>query len=453
MNNWDLEVDLVVIGAGMAGLTTAASAASRGARVVVIEKTREIGGSAALSGGFLWTMQSHDLMRERIPLGDSDLQRIVIEDYPRVLEWVRSTGVHVGSRSVPRNVPAGAGHIFDVLAYLRACRRMVEASDGFVLLGAHVTQLAMRGPSVAGVIVDTDGESSSIGARWTAMATGGFQADPAMRVEYIGAHAEDILLRSNPNSTGDGVRLGISAGAALTSSTDGYYGHPIASPAPDPFTPSDFGRLSQSSYAPFAVLVNRDGRRFVDESRGHPTQSQVLARELGKRAALIADERLRSTYATQAQAPGVEVVDRPAEAERSGARVASADSLDSLADVMAEWGYDAARVVETVVNFNRAVTEGEDLDPPRRWNRDPIIEAPFFAVEVEPSITFTHGGIRIDGGARALDAAGVPIEGLLAVGADGAGVHNGGYAGGLAVGGVFGLRAADAVIGERRRPA
>src|SRR5262249_20458298 len=72
--------------------------------------------------------------------------------------------------------------------------------------------------------------------------------------------------------------------------------------------------------------------------------------------------------------------------------------------------------------------------PPRSCNREPLNQPSFFAVEMRSAITFAHRGLKIDGCARVPGKAGAPIAGLLAAGVNGAGVHNGGDAGGLAVG-------------------
>jgi succinate dehydrogenase/fumarate reductase flavoprotein subunit len=68
---------------------------------------------------------------------------------------------------------------------------------------------------------------------------------------------------------------------------------------------------------------------------------------------------------------------------------------------------------------------------------------------VRPAITFTQGGLRIDTSARVLDESGKPIDGLFAAGADAGGMYNGGYAGGLSMSAVLGLRAAEAIAGDR----
>ena len=98
-------------------------------------------------------------------------------------------------------------------------------------------------------------------------------------------------------------------------------------------------------------------------------------------------------------------------------------TLSALASQVAEWGVDEGGL--------RATLESQKL----------LTEAPFHALEVQPTITFPHGGIRIDSVARVLDRDDQPIAGLFAAGADAGGLFNRGYAGGLAAALVFGVRA------------
>src|SRR6478752_9249851 len=87
-------IDLLVLGAGMAGLSAAAKAASDGASVVLVEKGPAIGGSA-MYAGFIWTAPTVEVMREVNPDGDPALSARVVENYADGLNWVRSLGVEV----------------------------------------------------------------------------------------------------------------------------------------------------------------------------------------------------------------------------------------------------------------------------------------------------------------------------------------------------------------------
>jgi succinate dehydrogenase/fumarate reductase flavoprotein subunit len=440
------DVDVLVVGGGMAGLSTGAAAARRGARVALVERAGHLGGSAAFSGGLLWWMKSYELLRDEVPSGDPELARVVITRAPDAIEWVRSLGVEVSQRRGSRLIPKSEGHLIDILGYLDRCRHVIESHGGFVVTDAVVEHLVVDDGRVTGGLVrDRDGQTT-VRARWTVLATGGFQADPELVGRWIGRGAVTALLRSNPYSRGDGIRLGLDVGAALTPHMNGFYGHLISHPIDKPFEPADFLRLAQSMYSAHTLLLDRAGARFVDESLGYFISAQALAQHVDHRAVAVGDAWTLREYAVRAPVDGMEIVDLPDEAERSGGHVARGETLEELAANVATWGYDADAIQRTVTDYNDAIRAGRPA--PMIARRDfarPLTEAPYFAVEVQPAITFTHGGLRIDGHARVLDADARPVPGLMAVGADGAGLHDVGYAGGLLPGAVFALQAADEI--------
>ena len=121
------------------------------------------------------------------------------------------------------------------------------------------------------------------------------------------------------------------------------------------------------------------------------------------------------------------------------------DSIDELAHVPPEWGYDGETVRRALLDFNRQCAEGGH-EPPRQFDTDPIDRAPFYVIETVPAISFTFGGLAIDDRARVLDESGAAIPGLLAAGADAGGVFTKAYAGGLAAALVFALTAAETAL-------
>jgi predicted oxidoreductase len=131
-------------------------------------------------------------------------------------------------------------------------------------------------------------------------------------------------------------------------------------------------------------------------------------------------------------------------AAAAGGRVARAQTLTELGRSMASWPVDAERAVHTARAFNANVISGA-LQPSRSRFRQALEASPFIALEVQPAITFTYGGIRTDAHGRVLDAGGRPLRGLLAAGVDAGGLNRSGYSGGLSRGLVFGLRAAQVV--------
>ena len=429
-----LEVDLVVVGAGMAGLTAGARAAEAGLSVVVIEKAPQIGGSAAISGAFLWTATSWESMRHECPDGDPAMGEALVRDFPVVVSWIRSLGIEF---SEERDVIHGRGFMFDVLGYLQKAARMIEGAGGSIVLNADVDAVLMDDGAVRGARVRDGSGSFDVRAPWVLLASGGFQGHRGFMERYFGPSASTLLHRSNPWSSGDGLRLGLSAGAGLTEIMDSYYGHLVATPIPTFANNLDFVKYARA-FSVHGVLMNLDGERFVDEWRGDHFNSQAADDQREGRVVLIFDEETRQGPARQAPAVGMEAYDQVADSFEIGAHIARADDLAGLAAAIAEWGYPGAALESAVAEHRTTATEAAQR---------PLGAGPYYAAEVRPAISFTEGGLRIDADGHVLDTAGAEIPGLLAAGADAGGTYNGGYAGGLANASVFGFRAAATVTG------
>jgi succinate dehydrogenase/fumarate reductase flavoprotein subunit len=138
-------------------------------------------------------------------------------------------------------------------------------------------------------------------------------------------------------------------------------------------------------------------------------------------------------------------VDRIAGARALGAHCAVANSVDEMNTAVSAWGYaDIRKAVET---FNaRVMTQPENLQPARLRHQRALGQPPFYAIEVQPAITFTHGGLRIDTGAHVLNDHGEIVPGLFAAGVDAGGMYQQAYAGGLAMSCVTGMQAAKTIL-------
>jgi succinate dehydrogenase/fumarate reductase flavoprotein subunit len=253
------------------------------------------------------------------------------------------------------------------------------------------------------------------------------------------------LFRSNPGSVGDGFRLGREAGASASAGMSGFYGHLVPSPL-DEFREDQFLSLTQY-YSNHCILVNRQGRRFTDESLGDEVSNQATLRQPGSRAVLICDEQIHLERAATAPYPHGAVVDRLAGAEAVGGRFARAKTLDDLVGAVASWGLPRRTLRETLDQCAAAAAGDADaLDVPRATPPPSLATPPLYAIEVQPTITFTLGGLAVDADGHALDRDGRPVPGLFAAGADAGGLQDYRYVGGLALGAVFGPRAAEAAI-------
>jgi succinate dehydrogenase/fumarate reductase flavoprotein subunit len=431
-----MKCDLLVLGGGMAGLAAATRAAEMGGSVIVAEKGPYLGGSAALSAGILWTAPDAETMHRVVPGGDPALGTALAEGFEAAVEWIRSIGVFVSERWEGQMGFGRAVHV-DIAALFEKWRDRIECS-GRIMLNTAGRRLLVGGAGrVVGAEVSSPSGTVELEAGAVLLATGGFQCNLDLRAGFIGGLAGSMLVRSNPWSTGDGLRLGRQAGAATSRCLDAFYGHLVPSPLPG-WSQQQFLSLTQY-YSSHALLVNRDGRRFTDESLGDEVSNQATLHQPGARAVLLCDHAVRVRYAAEAPYPHGQVVDRIAAARAAGARVANAHTLPELIDAVVGWGVERPALAETLEEWK---------DP-----HDPLREPPFYALEVQPTMTFPFGGLAVDAEGSVLNRSGAPIEGLFAAGADAGGLQDRRYVGGLVLGAVFGPRAAEAALGLRSREA
>jgi succinate dehydrogenase/fumarate reductase flavoprotein subunit len=302
------------------------------------------------------------------------------------------------------------------------------------------------GAVVGAEIESGTGERRVIRARSTLLATGGFGGDPALRAEHINPLAEDLPLRANTNSVGDGLRLGLSVGAAFGPPNAGFYGHLI--PSKVAYTnPYEFTDLT-FYHSEHGVLLNVEGERFCDETIGDHLNTLYVLDQPEARALLVYDQRVHDEWMMAPYVEGVEPLDKFQLAYRRSARAAVADDIEEFEALPEEWGYPGEASRDTLLEFNRQCEAGAP-NPGRKLDATPLLTPPYYIIEVIPAITFTFSGLRIDPQARVLDEAGEAIPGLLAAGADAGGVFNRAYAGGLACALVFGLQAAATATVER----
>ena len=410
--------------------------------MVLVEKAPRTGGSAQYAG-YIWTAPTLEVMREVNPDGDPALAERLVEDYPHAIEWVRSLGVEV--KDAVTLLGYGRGRQTDMPQLLSTCERLIRDADGCeILLGTDTRHLMIEKGRVCGAEVTSAlGEHRAIPARATLLATGGFGGNPELRERHIHPLARDLPLRANPHSTGDGLHLGLSAGAAFGQANAGFYGHLV----PSGVAATGAHELWEVTFyhSEHGVLLNLDGRRFVDETVADHLNTLAVLDQPEARALFVCDQRVHDQWMLKPYVAGAEPIDAFKLAYRRGARCAIAEDLDEFDCLPEEWGYPGAVVRRSLQEFNRAC-QNERPDPPRTIDAEPLLNPPYYITELVPAITFTFGGLLIDTGARVRDTRGKPIPGLLAAGADSGGVWFRAYAGGIATALVFGLRASQTAL-------
>jgi succinate dehydrogenase/fumarate reductase flavoprotein subunit len=247
--------DLVVAGAGMAGLVAAARARELGAGVTVYEKGERPGGSMLLSSGFVWRYRDWERFRTECPGGDPALQRVVWEGLDDALAWLEGLGAEVVTRETGNPLTTGAR--FDT-------RRLTE------VLAGRVGEISVRGP----LRKLPDGLP-------TVLATGGFQGDAELVERHITPEARNLVLRANRWSSGDGLRLALGRGAEVSRGLEEFYGRNLA--AAPRIEPAQFVELAQV-YARLARVENVRGERYEPRTWSEIDVVQWTARQPGARA-------------------------------------------------------------------------------------------------------------------------------------------------------------------------
>jgi fumarate reductase flavoprotein subunit len=323
--------DLIVAGAGMAGLAAAAEARGLGADPLVVEKLARPGGSMRLSSGVIWRHREFDRFREECPGGDERLQRLLFERLDADLEWLESLGAPVVERDTGN--PLTGGTRFDPDGLTDA---LVEAAGGFLNGSSREAGRSRPRPpgGEAGGIVLDDPLGDAPGSVPLVLATGGFAASRDLLHVHVSPEADHAFLRAAPGSTGDGLRIGLEAGGHASAGLDQVYARAMPAP-PAHIGEGDLVRLSQL-YAQHATVTNERGERYETQTWSETDMAQWQLRQPRARAWFTVEhDRLGERVRERTVA---EMVDA---AEASGAPVRRGDddvTVETVAGVTTTLG-------------------------------------------------------------------------------------------------------------------
>ncbi len=457
----DMEADVLVVGAGLAGLCTGIRAAELGMRVRVLERgtgthylcnSRYTGGLFHIGMDDLGSEPDEIVSRlTRITGGEGrpELARTLARNARRMRTWLNAQGVRmikVGHDGLRLNSLAPPGvrntglnwrwRAGDVM--LRTLVDRLRKLDGTLDLGVAATELLFEDGRVNGVIALSGGDRRTIKAPVVVICDGGFQADRELVGKYISKSPDRLLMRNAETGRGDGVKMAGAAGAKLVG-MDSFYGHIQYR---DATTDQRFWPYPvMDSLCVAGLLVDGTGRRFCDESLGGVHIANRMAKlddPLG--CQVIFDE---ATW----EGPGRSWL-LPANPFllKAGGALISAPTLRELA---VKIGLDPDHLESEASQWNDAVA-GKTAFAPARANASARPEAvkvgPFHAVPLCAGVTYTMGGLLTDSNARVLDETETPIPGLLAAGACTGGLEGfsrSGYSGGLSKSAIFGMIAGE----------
>jgi len=476
---------VIIVGGGNAALCAALSARDNGAcKVIVLERAPrdEAGGNSRFTAGAIRVAYSGvddltalmpDLTAEELDntdfgtytedqffddMGrvtdyrcDPDLVELLVRRSHETLMWMREKGV--------RFVPIWGRQAFKVDGRFRFWGGLtVEAWGGGpglvdaltagalkagveIRYGARATALIHGEDGVTGVRVKQDGRLSDLSADAVLLASGGFEANPAWRARYLGPGWDLAKVRGTRFNTGDGIKMALDIGAAPRGHWSGCHSVGWDRNAPE-FGDLAVGDGFQKHSYPFGIMINAEGRRFVDEGADfrnytYAKYGGVILSQPGQFAWQIFDAKVAHLLRDEYRIRQVTKV-----------------TADSLEDLLARLdGVDAERARDTIATYNDAVATDVPFDPNVKDGRNTpgleipksnwanrIDEPPFEAYAVTCGVTFTFGGLRIDTSGNVLDTDLAPIPGLYAAGELVGGLFYMNYPGGtgLTSGAVFG---------------
>jgi fumarate reductase flavoprotein subunit len=408
-------------------MVAALAAAKRGVEVLVFEKGAEPAGNTVRSTGLIPAagtrlqrevgilddtpeLMAKDIFEKNDHESDPELTRLLCKESAPLVEWLADEAgcemvcytdfLYPGQSRLRMHGPKT--HYGSELA------RQLESAVRYepeveLLKNIPVDDLIWDGKRVSGV----ETAEGAVAAGAVILALNGFGGNREMVEEYLGPEAAAALYYGSPNNTGEGIGWGIILGAA-TEHMGSYQGHAsVAAP--------DGPLVTWGVVVNGAILVNRDGRRFGDETVGYSEYAGAVMVQPGSEAWEVFDEEV---YKASRGTRFDEVVE--------AGKVVHSETLEDLAET---FGLPAGTLAETVEDTNRSI-RGEVPDPfGREEFGDGPLEPPFYGIHVRGALFHTQGGLKVDSRARVLRSDGSPIPGLYAGGGTAVGISGTGYKG------------------------
>lgn len=415
--SWHLQTDLAIVGASGGGLLAAIAAVRRGCRVVLLERTKDLGGNLARGPGIVPAagtrfqraagiqdspeMFANDIQAQNPRPSDPALTLTLCRAAAELVDWLVDEGItrlelvsrlvatgHVAPRLHTHATGTGAELSADLI------RAVGKGSHISVRTGSVVEDVwANETGDVVGIAAREKRGPINISASRVLLACGGFGADAELVNQHQKA-AADVSYAGVPGALGDGLRWGIACGAA-TQHLDACWMTPFCV-APGGFV------LPNSLVRDGAVLVNQSGRRFVNETEDPVALAHAIVAQPGKFAYLILDDRIYR--ATREVDPNFARLIVPRAVRRG----------TNIADLARHFEIDPDNLETTLESFHPQTVH--HADP---FGRPPVSTAlapPFYGVRVTAARMRTLGGLCVDGSAQVLRVDGSPVKNLYAAG-------------------------------------
>lgn len=425
----DENTDIVIIGGGGAGLTASITAKDNGANVILVEKAAILGGNTNYATGGLNAANTsvqkskgiedsaekffNDTMKGGKNTNNKTLVETLTSNSSEIVDWLMAKGAdlsnlgRMGGQSVDRtHRPAGGAPVGpNVVA---ALSETAKKSGVDIRLSTFAESLIYDGEVIKGVVVKApNGQQYKINSKAVIIATGGFGANPEMVVEN-NAKLLGFGTTNHKGATGDGISMAKTINADLVDMNE-IQTHPTV-------MPSNSVMITEAVRGNGAILVNRDGKRFVNELDTRDVVSKAELAQKGASAFLVFDENVKESL----------------KAINSYAKKGYLVKGNSVEELAQKLNIPAEELKITFNKYNNAVKDKKDSEFNRQSLPRELTKAPFYSVEVAPAVHHTMGGIKINQNAEVLSN-NKPIPGLYAAGEVTGGIHGANRLGGNAM--------------------
>ena len=417
--------DVVVIGAGGAGFSAAIEAKNAGANVVLLEKMPAVGGNSLISGAEMnaaknWVqpklginddspeLHAEDTYKGGDMKGDMNVIKVMTHNALDAAKWCRD---YLGVRFEDDNLFFFGGH-----SRKRALIPVGHTGTEFITkFQAKADELGIpvitnmkaeelikdKSGRVVGVKATMNGASYTFNAKGgVVLATGGFGANPEMVKKYNPKIDERFKTTDAPGTTGEALYMAERAGAQLVN-----MGYIQTYPICDPIS----GVIELIADARFdgAIMLNQEGKRFVEELQRRDVLSEAILKQTGGYCWVLWNDKIGSISNT--------VKEHPTEYEAFTKQgiMATCDDLKCVAD-FTKIPFDSLK--GTVNRVSSMTGKGNDKDFNHRSGLVDMTQGKYYVIKAVPSVHHTMGGVRINEKAQALTAEGKAIPGLWAAG-------------------------------------
>lgn len=452
----ELTADVVVIGAGGAGMAAAVTASQNGKNVIVIEKTSNMGGNTALAGGALNAVDDgsetalarndsvdfhyQQTMEGGDNQGDPELVRTLVEQAWDGVTWLKDLGMQfqdgvftvtggMWERAHKPVEPEGSG-------FFKTYKEYMESHDGITMkYNTKAENLIVEDGVVTGVeCTGQTGNKVTVKAtNGVVLATGGFGQNVEMREKYneetkLWPTLDETIPSTNTSAiTGDGMIMAEAIGAELV-----QMGNIQLLPLGDPKTGSLSGNIEHAVES--RIFVNKEGNRFVNEGGRRDEMTLALFEQPDTTMYIVMDS---DTY------PTGDEVNNFNETINDLAAAGRAYKADTLEDLAAQINVPAENLVKAVEEYNRHCLGGDLEGQADEFGRtlftdtdkvnNGINDGPFYAAERVPTVHHTMGGVKINTDTQVIGTDGNVIPGLFAAGEVTGGIHGANRLGGNAL--------------------